>query len=69
LYALGLKLFTAEPKQSDAPKAVIALAQARWDAKQAKDWAKADELRDAVLAQGWIIKDSKEGFELSQSPK
>ena len=66
LYALGLELFTVEEKQIDAPQEIIALAQERWDAKQAKDWGKADELRDALLEKGWIVKDSKEGFDLKQ---
>ena len=65
LYALGLKLFTVEAQQIDAPDAVIALAEQRWDAKQAKDWAKADALRDALLAAGWTVKDRKDGFDLS----
>tara|TARA_B100001971_G_scaffold210140_1_gene235013 strand:+ start:8042 stop:9493 length:1452 start_codon:yes stop_codon:yes gene_type:complete len=64
LYALGLELFTVEAKQVDAPEEIVALAQERWEAKQAKDWGKADELRDALLAQGWVVKDSKDGFEL-----
>jgi len=64
LYALGLELFTAEVKKDDAPDEVVALAQARWEAKQAKDWGKADTLRNELLAQGWVIKDSKDGFEL-----
>ena len=64
LYALGLELFTVEAKQVDAPEEVIALAQQRWEAKQAKNWAKADELRDAILTAGWTVKDSKDGFDL-----
>ena len=64
LYALGLELFTIEEKRIDAPEEIVALAQQRWDAKQAKDWGKADELRDALLAQGWAVKDGKDGFEL-----
>lgn len=28
---------------------------------QAKDWAKADEIRDAIKAQGYVIKDVKGG--------
>jgi cysteinyl-tRNA synthetase len=64
LYALGLQLFTLVAKKSDAPAAIIALAQLRWDAKQAKDWAQADLLRDRILAEGWSVKDNKEGFEL-----
>ena len=62
LYALGLELFTVETKQLDAPEEIIALAQARWDAKQAKDWGKADEFRDELLAKGWTITDNKDGF-------
>jgi cysteinyl-tRNA synthetase len=64
LYALGLKLFTIEAKHLDAPEEIIALAQARWDAKQSKDWVKADEFRDELLAKGWTVNDSKEGFSI-----
>ena len=64
LYALGLQLFTIEQATIDAPDDIVALAQARWDAKQAKDWAKADQLRDALLAAGWVVKDKKDGFDL-----
>ena len=64
LYALGLELFTVDPTAVDAPEEIVALAQARWDAKQGKDWGKADQLRDALLAQGWVVKDKKDGFDL-----
>jgi cysteinyl-tRNA synthetase len=64
LYALGLQLFTVEAKPVDALAGIVALAQARWDAKQAKDWTKADALRDELLEKGWTVKDSKDGFEL-----
>ncbi|MFP4259866.1 MAG: cysteine--tRNA ligase [Opitutales bacterium] len=64
LYALGLELFSVEEKENDAPEAILALAQERWDAKQAKDFAKADALRDELLKQGWSVKDTKDGFEL-----
>lgn len=64
LYALGLELFTVEQATVDAPDGIVAVAQARWDAKQAKDWAKADQLRDALLEEGWVVKDKKDGFDL-----
>ena len=64
LYALGLELFTAEVVQSDAPAGIVELAQQRWEAKQAKDWAQADVLRAEILAAGWVVKDKKDGFEL-----
>jgi cysteinyl-tRNA synthetase len=62
LYALGLELFTVEAKQLYAPEEIIALAQARWGAKQAKDWGKADKFRDELLAKGWTVIDKKDGF-------
>lgn len=67
LYALGLNLFTVEAKQVDAPVEIVALAQQRWEAKQAKDWSRADELRDALLHAGWTVKDRKDGFDLTQA--
>jgi cysteinyl-tRNA synthetase len=47
---------------TEVPADIQALAQQRWDAKQAKDWATADALRKQLEATGWLIKDSKEGF-------
>lgn len=67
IYALGLELFSNQAAEPEAPEAILALAQERWEAKQSKDWAKADALRDEMLASGWIVKDSKDGFELKQS--
>ena len=64
LYALGLELFTVEEKFIDAPADIVALGEARWEAKQAKDWGKADELRGVLMAKGWAVRDSKDGFEL-----
>ncbi|MEM7699946.1 MAG: cysteine--tRNA ligase [Verrucomicrobiota bacterium] len=61
-FALGLRL-EAETV-SDAPPEITALAQARWEAKAAKDWDRADEIRDAIAAAGWQVKDAKDGYEL-----
>ncbi len=63
LLALGVTLPpVAEDSTTEVPADIQALAQQRWDAKQAKDWAKADILRKELDAAGWIIKDSKDGF-------
>ena len=64
LYALGLELYTVETPKQEAPEEILALAQQRWEAKQARDWKKADALRDEILAAGWVVKDSKDGFEV-----
>ncbi|MCH2036396.1 MAG: cysteine--tRNA ligase [Puniceicoccaceae bacterium] len=66
LYALGLNLFTTCDHEVTVPNDILALAEERWEAKQARDWDKADQLRSTLLAKGWNIKDSKEGFNLSR---
>jgi cysteinyl-tRNA synthetase len=63
LQALGIVLPPVhEDVVTDVPADIQSLAQQRWDAKQAKDWATADALRKQLEAAGWLIKDSKEGF-------
>jgi cysteinyl-tRNA synthetase len=53
-----------EEEETEIPQEVKDMAQARWDAKKARDFAKADELRDKIQAAGYVVKDSKEGFEV-----
>lgn len=65
LQALGLRL--PEPREEtsvEVPQELAEIAARRWQAKQAKDWALADTLRQELDAAGWIIKDSKDGYEL-----
>ncbi|MFT5471683.1 MAG: cysteinyl-tRNA synthetase [Verrucomicrobiales bacterium] len=62
LAALGLELI--EEESVDVPADILEKAQQRWDAKQSKDWAAADALRDELTAAGWQIKDAKDGFEV-----
>ncbi len=57
----------SEKLSIDVPDHVRDLAEKRWTAKQEKDWAESDRLRDAVIAEGWVIKDSKDGYELEPS--
>ena len=46
VFALGLDL--REPKKADIPAEIQTLAEKRWAAKQARDFAAADALRDAI---------------------
>ena len=64
LYALGLDLFTTNNTSSNIPNEILELGQKRWEAKKAKDYSRADSLRDALLEKGWTIKDNAEGFEI-----
>ena len=48
----------------DAPAEAVALAEARTAARKAKDWAKADALRDELAALGWAVEDTAAGPKL-----
>lgn len=68
LFALGITLFnkSAEAASDEIPEDIAALAEARWQAKKDKDFAKADTLRDELSSQGWLVKDSKDGYEITK---
>lgn len=58
----GVLGLDASAGQDEAiPAEIMALVQARQDAKAAKDYAQADALRDQVLAQGYKIEDTPQG--------
>jgi cysteinyl-tRNA synthetase len=64
--ALGLGLAAWAPKEVDVPPDVRAVADARWAARNDKDWAEADRLRGELTALGWRMKDGKDAYTLSQ---
>jgi len=68
MFALGLNLAATSAKVA-APEAVTALAEKRWAAKQAKDFATADALRKELTAAGWSMLDGKEGYKLEALKK
>ena len=47
--------------QSILDSDIEALIQERQDARKAKNFARADEIRDELLAKGIILKDTREG--------
>ena len=58
--AFGLVL-GAPDAGGEVPEAVLALATERDAARAAKDWARADELRGALTADGWLVEDTPGG--------
>ena len=44
------------------PADIAKLAEKRWQAKKAKDWATADALRKQLEEKGYCVKDSKDGY-------
>jgi cysteinyl-tRNA synthetase len=63
LDAMGVTL-PEPPKEEEAPAEVVTLAEQRWAAKQAKDWAAADAIKGQLAALGWTTKDSKTEYQL-----
>ncbi len=61
------KAYVAERDvQEEIPAEVKAVAEERWAARLAKDWAKSDELRGKLTELGYVVKDSKEGYTLTK---
>ena len=54
-------VFFGRAAQAAVPADVQALADARAQARKAKDWAESDRLRDALAAKGWQVRDGKDG--------
>jgi cysteinyl-tRNA synthetase len=62
LGVLGLESLLAAP--AEAPADVEALATQRERARNERDFAAADRLRDEIAAAGWEVRDGPAGFEL-----
>lgn len=68
LYALGLDpLACGAAEAEEAPEEIAELARQRWEAKKAKNFALADELRGKISALGWTVLDAKDGFSLKKA--
>jgi cysteinyl-tRNA synthetase len=48
----------------EVPQEIVDLAQQRLEAKQSKDYATADTLRDHITQAGWTVKDTADWFEI-----
>ena len=64
--AFGFKIETKKEETVEVPEEIQELAKERWEAKIAKDWTLADQLRSELTDKGWQIKDGKDGFELAK---
>ncbi|MGI9597642.1 MAG: cysteine--tRNA ligase [Acidimicrobiales bacterium] len=56
--ALGLEL---NRESADVPAEILRMAEDRTAARDAKDYARADDLRDRMAAAGWTVEDSADG--------
>jgi cysteinyl-tRNA synthetase len=60
------KVLALSPEQTELPAEIAKLAEARVQARLAKDWRKSDELRDELSARGWEARDTKDGQKLTR---
>lgn len=63
---LGLGLRDWRPVASDIPESIRALLGERAQAREAKNWAKADEIRKVLNTQGWRVEDGNDGQRLTE---
>ena len=61
---LGLGLRDWNPVASDIPESIRVLLGERAQAREAKDWAKADEIRKMLNTRGWSVEDGHDGQRL-----
>jgi cysteinyl-tRNA synthetase len=55
------------PKKEIIPDHIKVMAQKRFDAKKRKDFALADEMRNKIQEEGYIIKDGKDTFTIEKA--
>ncbi len=69
LNTLGIRLSATLASTLTTPAAITALAEKRWAAKAAKNFAAADALRKELTAAGWAMLDGKDGYKLGPVKK
>jgi cysteinyl-tRNA synthetase len=52
--------------EAEAPAEILALAEERTAAKKARDFKRADAIRDELKAKGWVIEDTPKGIKLKK---
>jgi len=65
ILGLGIDSWQRSEKTT-VPDGVLELADKRKEARDLKDWALSDSLRDEIKELGWTIKDSADGFKLTK---
>ena len=53
-------------EEAELPAEIAELAEARVQARLAKDWRKSDQLRDELAARGWEARDTKDGQKVTR---
>jgi cysteinyl-tRNA synthetase len=62
--SLGLFDFARLETTHEVPADVKTLAEQRWAARKARNFAESDRLRDELARQGYVMRDRKDGYDL-----
>ncbi len=63
---LGFDLAHYEKKDESLPDEILELVKQRDEARQTKNWAESDRIRDILIKKGYLVKDTKEGTTLQK---
>lgn len=63
---LGFRFDELSESADELSEEIDTLAKERWNAKQNKDWLKADELRNKIENLGYVVLDSKDSYTLKK---
>ena len=61
--------FDKEEDKEKIPEEIINLAEKREVARNEKNWSESDRIRDEILSKGYIIKDTKNNYEIIKRGK
>ena len=61
---LGIKI-TEKEEQEAIPEEILEFVELRKKAREEKNWAESDRLRDLISEKGYAVKDTKEGMEVN----
>jgi cysteinyl-tRNA synthetase len=59
-------LGVGQVEETRVPEILLQLLEARQAARKARDFKRADEIRDELKAEGWVIEDTPKGSKLKK---
>ena len=62
----GIQIDKGENREIEIPEEVLKLVEERKQARQEKNWAESDKLRDLIKEKGYEVKDTKDGMEINK---
>lgn len=66
---MGLGVRTWKQETQEVPEEIKRLAEERLQARQNKNWAESDRLRDEMASKGWTIQDEPHGYSIIRTEK